>query len=92
MNNRKGVLTLIFNPRVLLLHTPTHSWVGEGRPSKTGEGEAAEMSHQDRKRERGKETEMRRDTKRDSYWKDREGKTHIHTPSHHHTMKMVATN
>lgn len=91
MNNRKGVLTLIFNPRVLLLHTPTHSWVGEGRPSKTGEGKAAEMSHQDRKRERGKETEMR-DTKRDSYWKDREGKTHIHTPSHHHTMKMVATN
>lgn len=80
MNNRKGVLTLIFNPRVLLLHTPTHSWVGEGRPSKTGEGKAAEMSHQDRKRERGKETEMRRDTKRDSYWKDQERKTHIHTP------------
>lgn len=45
MNNRKGVLTLIFNPRVLLPHTPTHSWVGEGRPSKTEEGKAAEMSH-----------------------------------------------
>ena len=70
MSNRKGVLTLIFNPRVLLPHTPTHSWVGEGRPSKTEEGKAAEMSHQDRKREIAKETEMRRDTKRDSYWKD----------------------
>ena len=44
--------------------------MGEGRPSKTEEGKAAEMSHQDRKRERAKETEMRRDTKRDSYWKD----------------------
>ena len=55
MSNRKGVLTLIFNPRVLLPHTPTHSWVGEGRPSKTEEGKAAEMSHQDRKRERAKE-------------------------------------
>lgn len=51
-----------------LLPLPTPEW-GRGEP---GEGKAAEMSHQ----ERESETEMRRDIKRDSYWRDRERKTH----------------
>lgn len=77
MNNRKGVLTLIFNPRVLLLHTPTHSWVGEGRPSKTGEGKAAEMSHQDRERDR--DEERQRETATGKTEKGRH--THTHLPT-----------
>lgn len=75
ISNRNRVLTLNFSPLVPSPHTLTHFWVGEGI---AGEGKTAEMSHGERERE----IEMRRDTKRDCYRRDRERNTYTHTQTH----------
>lgn len=65
--NRKEVLTLIFSLGVPFPHP--HPLLG-GR-GESGEGKAAEMSHQERERE----TEMRRDTERQLLGRQREENT-----------------
>lgn len=50
MSDRKRVLTLNFSAGVPFPHTPPTLGWGRGDPA-SGEGKAAEMSHQARKRE-----------------------------------------
>lgn len=58
--------------------------MGDGRPSKPGEGKAAEMSHQENERERERDRdEMRGDTEIVSGEIEKENT---------HAMKVIATN
>jgi len=86
MSDRKRVLTLNFSAGVPFPHTPPTLGWGRGDPASGGGQSCRDESPS--KEERGKETEMRRDTKRDSHWRDREKNTththtHTHTRTHH---------
>ena len=81
MSDRKRVRTLNLSAGVPFPHTPPTLGWGRGDPASGGGQSCRDESPS--KEERGKETEMRRDTKRDSHWRDREkNTTHTHTHSH----------